>query len=100
MLDEDGVDMLTPGYYGIKAGADPEDTQEYKALQKAEAGEVLTPKEQSFLERYYNRRERYRTQREQSIKAAQPEAETIHIPLCWPIKTFLVTPPPQAPFRA
>ena len=76
VLDEDGVDMLTPGYYGIKAGTDPEDTQEYKALQKAEAGEILTPKEQSFLERYYNRRERYRTQRERSIKAAQPEAES------------------------
>jgi len=75
VLDEDGVDMLAPGYYGIKEGLNPEDTQEYKALQKAEAGEILTPKEQSFLERYYDRRERFRTQRERSIKAAEPVGE-------------------------
>ena len=73
MLDEDGVDMLSPGYYGIKQGMNPEDTPEYKALQKAEDGEILTPQEQSYLERYYNRRERFRSQRERAIKAAQPK---------------------------
>ena len=96
VLDEDGVDMLAPGYYGIKEGVNPEDTQEYKALQKAEAGEILTPKEQSFLERYYNRRERFRTQRERSIKAAQPEGANPYADLLANTNIFGYTAPAGA----
>ena len=72
-LDEEGIDKLTPGYWAIKQGLDPKDSQEYKALENASRGDPLTATQQDALERYYNRREALRVQREQAIEAAAPE---------------------------
>lgn len=72
VLDENGMDILAPGYYGMKNfGTAQTDTDEYKALEAAKRGDPLTPEQQSLLEGYYRRREGFRAQRERAIAEAQ-----------------------------
>ena len=72
VLDENGMDILAPGYYGMKNfGTAQTDTNEYKALEAAKRGDPLTPEQQSLLEGYYRRREGFRAQRERAITEAQ-----------------------------
>ena len=71
VLDDNGMDILAPGYYGMKNfGVAQEDTLEYKALEAARRGDPLTPKQQSQLEGYYRRREGFRAQRAKAIAEA------------------------------